>query len=76
MSNFKVLGCVEVALKSYPVWWVGRWAANTYIVMPLCGPTCKIARFEAELKVLEITLDVDDNVQVKFEDKDAAKIAT
>ena len=53
MSNFKVLGCVEVALKSYPVgggWWVGVWVANTYIVMPLRGPTCKIARFQAELK--------------------------
>ena len=24
--------------------------ANTYIVMPLRGPTCKIARFQAELK--------------------------
>ena len=48
MSNFKVLGCVEVALKSYPVG--GGWVANTYIVMPLRGPTCKIARFQAELK--------------------------
>ena len=29
---------------------VGGWVANTYIVMPLRGPTCKIARFQAELK--------------------------
>ena len=48
MSNFKVLGCVEVALKSYPVGgWVGGWVANTYIVMPLRGSilqvgTCQI----------------------------------
>ena len=28
----------------------GWWVANTYIVMPLRGPTCKIARFQAELK--------------------------
>ena len=47
MSNFKVLGCVKVAPKSYPV---GGWVANTYIVMPLRGPTCKIARFQAELE--------------------------
>ena len=30
--------------------WVGGWVANTYIVMPIRGPTCKIARFQAELK--------------------------
>ena len=29
---------------------MGGWVANTYIVMPLRGPTCKIARFQAELK--------------------------
>ena len=54
MLNFLVLGYVEVALKSYPVWmgggWVGEWVANTYIVMPLRGPTNMIARFQAELE--------------------------
>ena len=40
----------EIALKSYPVWWWWWWLANTYIVMPLHGPTCKIARFQVELK--------------------------
>ena len=48
MSKFKVLGCIKVAPKSYPMG-VG-WVANTYIVMPLRGPNCKIARFQAELK--------------------------
>ena len=36
------------------MWWVAQamwWVAGpTYILQPLRGPTCKIARFQAELK--------------------------
>ena len=37
------------SINLYPGWWGGGWLQ--VIIMPLRGPTCKIARFQAELKI-------------------------